>query len=450
MIFPTIKILLFFSLIISSLFAEEATPFDQELLAGQVQRITAHEPIGEIPTIQTFNAKNNAARRKGFHYKLYLPKEYHDNPKKRYPVMFTQSSGGNANFFAAKARYQNHNWIVAMLVEASNKEQDSLNCFLAVHDDVTRRCRVAKGLKVVTGTSGGARNSSLYALLRPGINAVFFQAAGFVWGLEKEITWKLPSEYPQNIILAGCFGDRDYNRGEIPQMARQIKDKSRFKSFCFKGRHSPTSTKTSDIALDWIEEQLFFNEPKPFEKSELFNKYFPLHSYEAPDKYSYYWYFTSLRARIDQTEDPYKKYLFCRKLAKLSKRPELRRSSATKRIMAEVNRIASLAKKDKKVKRENKIKKQWLKVQTQEETTQAVLTQSYQDGKVQTNKATLTSVPSFTFDAETKQALMDYKELAHKFIKTFPKSYYSQIAKDRLESWGYEYDLHDMFYTENN
>ena len=257
--------LTFFIIFICTFTKAEPTPFETELPADKVSMVTCHPPVGDIPLIMTFNNDNDPNLRDNFHYRLYLPKGYYENPQKRYPILFIQDAQGNAKLGRMGSRMKRDGWIVAMLKEASNKSTNSINCFLAVHDDVIRRCRVAEGAKFLTGVSGGARNSSIYAMLRPGIRGIFMQAAGLVWGMKSGSQLQY-EEYPTHIYMAGMFGNNDCNKVEGRKFHRRFEDLSRVKcSVVRKGIGGLQKSALTKLWIGWSVKYFLMN-PNQFKK----------------------------------------------------------------------------------------------------------------------------------------------------------------------------------------
>ncbi len=195
-----------------------------------------------------------------YHYTLYLPKGYHENKDFRYPCLFISSPGGNAKMGAMAERLKRDEWVVVMLQEAKNGSTDWLRNFLAAHDDVVERVRIAKGAKYCTGLSGGARASSVYALMRPGVAGIICQAAGFAY--EFEPPRNIYESYPSDILVAGSYGDTDSNLFESMEILRNLK-KSKSQVRYFKGGHAWCPESTFSSLLDWMEAASFLSSTKP-------------------------------------------------------------------------------------------------------------------------------------------------------------------------------------------
>lgn len=180
----------------------------------------------------------------GYHYTLYLPKGYHENKDLRYPCLFIASPGGNAKMGEMADRLKRDQWIVVMLQESKNGSPDWLRNVFAAHDDVVERVRIAKGAKFATGMSGGARVSSIFPIVRPGIAGILCQAAGFAYGFDPPRN--LYDEYPPETLVASSFGDSDFNLFESMEILRTLK-KSRTQARFFTGKHTWCPRKLQEV-----------------------------------------------------------------------------------------------------------------------------------------------------------------------------------------------------------
>ena len=195
-----------------------------------------------------------SAKTDGYHYNLYIPKGYSANPERRYPCLFIASPGGNAGMGAFAERLKRDEWIVVMLQESRNDSPDWLRNFLAAHDDVVERVRIARGAKFATGMSGGARCSSVNVTARPGFAGLLCQAAGFASEFSPDVD---PYEkFPARILAAATFGDADSNQFESQRFRRDLKQCRVLVQF-FKGGHSTCPAENFDAAMDWMETSLF-------------------------------------------------------------------------------------------------------------------------------------------------------------------------------------------------
>jgi len=190
----------------------------------------------------------------GYHYNLYIPKGYYTNADYRYPCLFISSPGGNAGMGSFDQHLKRDEWIVVMLQESRNGSPDWLRNFLAAHDDVIERVRIAKGAKFATGMSGGARCSSVYATMRPGFAGIICQAAGFAYQFEPD--FDPYQKFPAKILVAATFGDNDGNLPESQNIRRNLKQ-CRTQVQFFKGGHEWCPYDVFDATLDWMESILF-------------------------------------------------------------------------------------------------------------------------------------------------------------------------------------------------
>jgi len=200
----------------------------------------------------------------GYHYKLYLPMGYYENKDYRYPCLFIASPGGNAEMGVMAERLKRDQWIVVMLVESKNESSDWLWNVYAAHDDVVERVRIAKGAKFATGLSGGARVSSVFPIVRPGMAGILCQAAGFAYGFDPPRN--LYEEYTPETMVACSFGDTDSNLFESMEILRKTK-KSRTQARFFKGGHAWCPERTFNSLMDWLEESAFLASTKPAMKT---------------------------------------------------------------------------------------------------------------------------------------------------------------------------------------
>src|SRR4051794_5358417 len=159
----------------------EVTPLNQPLPEESETTITCE--LAEAPRanqVPVFDTQKQAEDAKGtYHYKLWLPKGYNADATRRWPCMFIMSAGGNASMGLMAAWLKANGFVVVTLAEARNGPWEPIvGNFLAAHDDVTKRVRIAEGRKFATGESGGARGSSVFVQLRPGFTGLILQGAG--------------------------------------------------------------------------------------------------------------------------------------------------------------------------------------------------------------------------------------------------------------------------------
>jgi hypothetical protein len=282
-----------------------ATPMDAALTEDGVTTIECDVADKNDLTAFKYLEPDPPTKTEGYHYDLYLPKGYLQNKGFKYPCMFISDAGGNANFGAMGERLKRDEWIVAMLKESRNGSPDWLGNFLAAHDDVVKRVRIAKGAKFATGYSGGARCSSGQALVRPGFAGIVCQAAGFVYNtkpFDHYYEW-----YPPHVLVAGTFGDEDGNHIESHKMRRNL-PLSRVNILLFKGGHSSAPAEVFGQSLDWMEQSLFLYPQQalqPRQPSKL-GKVFPP---ELIDSEAYLWYFRKCRRQLDEVKEGPARYL---------------------------------------------------------------------------------------------------------------------------------------------
>lgn len=435
------KLWLTLFIILIGIFTEaEPTPFETELPEGKETMITCHPPIGDIPLIKTFNADNDPALRDNFHYRLYLPKGYNENPKKQYPVLFIQSPGGNAKFVSMGKRLKKDGWIVAMLKEASNKSTNSINCFLAVHDDVIRRCRTAKGAKFITGMSGGARNTSLYALLRPGVRGIFMQAAGIVWGMEQGCHLRY-EDYPTHIYVAGLFGNKDCNKVEGPRFHRGFTDVAQYKMFGFSGGHTWCKPKAFDEAMNWMERKVFLDDPRPIKEIPSCNGLLKPVEKEPLSKAAYYWYFELLQQRFRDTQDLYTKYSLCKDMERVARLGKFKSKKVTS-YLAKMRQYKGKLFRQKEVRDGCKAHKEWKEIEKSESKLMEFIKES--EEKIEDTYTEFPKPCKMIVGPEIKEEMIKFKKTADKFLAKYGTSTYAVKVKERLMSWYYELDVEEM------
>ena len=78
------------------------------------------------------------------------------------PTIFIAAPGGKAGLGNMADWIQRHGYVAVLLEESRNGDwEPAVGNFLAAHDDVLKRVRVAEGRKVATGMSGAARACSV-------------------------------------------------------------------------------------------------------------------------------------------------------------------------------------------------------------------------------------------------------------------------------------------------
>jgi hypothetical protein len=211
------------------------TPMDAPLTAGGLTRITC-----------LFRGTDP------YHYQLWLPADYASAPTRARSALFVAAPGGKATMGAMADWIRRHGYIAVLLEESRNGDwEPTVGNFLAAHDDVVKRVRVAEGRKVATGLSGGARACSVFVGLRPGFGGLLFQAAGYATvgpnGASPLPGIRVPA-------IAATFGEKDPNYAEGPRMKRLFGE--RMELFEFRGGHQWAPKETVEEALDSIDARL--------------------------------------------------------------------------------------------------------------------------------------------------------------------------------------------------
>lgn len=232
----------------------ETTPLTQPLSDEGETLITCEltQPprYSEVPV---FKSPKEAANAKGtYHYKLWLPNGYSSDPKKQWPCMFIMSAGGNASMGPMESYLKNNGFIVVMLVEAKNGPWEPIvGNFLAAHDDVIKRVRVAEGKKYATGQSGGARGSSVFVQLRPGFCGLILQAAGASFDDAGKYN---VAGIKRNTCIAMTMGTSDSNKGEVDRM-KNLFNGQRLAVFEFNGGHVWAPAEVFEKAMSWLNDK---------------------------------------------------------------------------------------------------------------------------------------------------------------------------------------------------
>jgi hypothetical protein len=148
---------------------EIPTPLTEPLKDGTETRITcAYKGAGKF-----------AALSGTYHYVLRIPEGYSADARKTWKSIFIADPNGKARLGAMADWVKAHGYVAIMLEESRNGPWEPiLGNFLAAHEDVVRRVRLAEGRKVATGFSGGARASSTFVTLAPGFGGLILQGAG--------------------------------------------------------------------------------------------------------------------------------------------------------------------------------------------------------------------------------------------------------------------------------
>jgi len=221
---------------------ETPTPLTEAIKEGEETRITC-----------VFQGSGkNAAMSGTYHYKLWVPEGYAADPKKTWKTIFIADPNGKAKLGAMGDWIKAHGYVAVMLEESKNGPWNPIvGNFLAAHEDVVKRVRVAEGKKVATGFSGGARASSTFVTLVPGFGGLILQGAGC-----GEI-------YPDGTYLtkgikvrsvAGTFGKKDMNYKEIVGLKKSFG--GRIVIFEFEGGHQWAPKEIIEKALNAVDGKL--------------------------------------------------------------------------------------------------------------------------------------------------------------------------------------------------
>ena len=228
--------------------AGQTTPVDFALVEERELLITcvlSKPPVLQgVPVLKTGEPKNMPGT---YHYKLWLPKGYLADSKRSWPTCFIASPGGNAGMGKMAEWLKANGYIVVMLVESKNGPwAPIIGNFIAAHDDVVQRVRVAAGRKIATGFSGGARASSLFVQLRPGFGGLILQGAGAVFDDKNDYVMSSQARGLKTIML---MGNKDSNQAEVATMKKTFRDLS---VISFEGGHTWAPQSQIEQALDLV------------------------------------------------------------------------------------------------------------------------------------------------------------------------------------------------------
>ena len=288
-------------LLAGPLAAEEPTPLTAVLPAGEVTTIACLSPYGARQNVPDWPPDGI------FHYRLYLPSDYHDQPARQYPLMFIASPGGEARMGHMAERLTRDRWVVAMLAESRNRSVLWYPNFMATYNDVLKRVRVHPEMLFCTGFSGGARVCSHYPSIRPGFQGLILQAAGYsgrAWVLTRSNA---------HVTVYGLFGARDPNRREARRIRRGLPLHTRNLVEIWDGGHEWASAPAFERALDWAEDKTLLEA-----------------EYDARRADVYGWYFMNKLARFERATSDVERYVLRRLLKTLPERWHLEIDEATR------------------------------------------------------------------------------------------------------------------------
>ncbi|MCX6918283.1 MAG: hypothetical protein NTX41_03175 [Verrucomicrobia bacterium] len=221
---------------------ETPTPLTEALKDGTETRITCvYKGAGTL-----------AAMSGTYHYKLWVPAGYSADPKIAWKTIFIADPSGKAKLGAMGDWIKAHGYIAVMLEESKNGPwEPTIGNFLAAHDDVVKRLRVAEGQKVATGFSGGARASSLFVTLAPGFGGLIFQGAGCS-DVNPDGTYIIKDIKCKTV--AGTFGKKDMNYKEAARLKNSFG--ARIEIFEFEGGHQWAPKEVIELALNAVDGKL--------------------------------------------------------------------------------------------------------------------------------------------------------------------------------------------------
>lgn len=229
----------------------ETSPRTTPLPEGQVTLITCDLKPESKRVPRVGNERLGPFKDGQYSYKLWVPKGYATQPGRRWPCVFIASPGGKAGMGPMADHLKAADYLVVMLQESSNKGLCEEN-FLAAHDDVVQRLRVAEGLKFATGLSGGSRASGISVQLRPGFAGLFQQAAGFPYDSKG---WDMIANLPKkDFALVTSIGAKDnLCFSEWPRLIAVVPRRTPFLPIITNEGHSWSSKATVARAFLFLE-----------------------------------------------------------------------------------------------------------------------------------------------------------------------------------------------------
>lgn len=288
-------------LLADPLAAERPTPLTAVLPAGEVSTIACLSPYGARQNVPDW------PRDGIFHYRLYLPGDYHEQPGRQYPLMFIASPGGEARMGHMAERLTRDRWVVAMLAESRNRSVLWYPNFIAAYSDVLKRVRVHPGMLFCTGFSGGARVCSRYPGIRPGFQGLILQGAGY-----SGPAWVLTRSNAR-ITVYGLFGAQDPNRREARRIRRRLPLHTRSLVEIWDGGHDWAPSRAFDRALHWVVDKALLEA-----------------EYDPGLTGMYRWYFLNGLERFQHASSDVERYLLRRLLKTLPERWHMALDEATR------------------------------------------------------------------------------------------------------------------------
>ena len=336
-----------------------------------------------------------------YHYKIYLPKGYHQNKNRKYPILFISMPGGNAKMKNVKNYVDENEWIVCMLVESKNKTKQSIMMgnFLAAHDDVVKKFRIQEGLKFATGFSGGARCASYNAGMRTGFGGFILQGAGFGYNFSARTgsVYYSATNNPDMAVYM-IMGKKDKNNIENERTTKVMSPlPNPFIIDSFNGEHSAAPAKNMESGLAWLEEQVF---------SRIKDK----------DVFKYYFNKQSSELLTADLENDFKAFI---KLDALKARAQNFRLHYDKDHKDTYKKLIDLHKGSKNsapIKKELSNQKKFNLIELKENKLRESLSKKKVSEKVKNSKIT------------------DLKKSYQAFIKRYPNSFFTSKAQDKVKN----------------
>ena len=224
-------------------------PLRDEVETNITCELTRAPRYSEVPVLHSDKEAQNTLGT--YHYKLWLPKGYNADINKQWPCMFIMSPEGNASMGEMANYLGSNGFVVVMLVEAKNGPWEPIiGNFLAAHDDVIKRVRIAEDKKYATGLSGGARASSVFVQLRRGFRGLILQGAGA--SFDDKNNYQIAGILRNaKLRIAMTMGSSDNNKNETDRM-KKLFGRQSLAVFDFTGGHTWAPAEVFEKAMIWL------------------------------------------------------------------------------------------------------------------------------------------------------------------------------------------------------
>ena len=197
-------------------------------------------------------AKIECLRDKFESYSLFLPNDYHKQPQKEWPILFTFDPGGRGrialdHFQAAADRY---GFIIVCPLNSRNGPLRSVvKAMQSVWQDVIRRFRINRKRIYASGFSGGARVATFFSqVIQHPVQGIIGCGAG--------LSAAIKPDQLQGPLYYGLVGFSDFNYHEMHNLDLTLDSHSITHHFhYFQGNHQWPARELCTIAWEWMELQ---------------------------------------------------------------------------------------------------------------------------------------------------------------------------------------------------